>query len=281
MKFPENIILHGQWISGSHRGRRARVVGFRAGLLLTSSVGLVEESGRPEMYLCDNGETGIDLLDRLLLPPTTSQLRNGAVRESIASVRSVARFGFSESRSWDGDDYIVDGGDGAAAVVRFLDDECIGALVSVDPSRPFSPQEALGKGGEEVSRRGTELLSLPFLAAGAMAPVTAVFWSESGVVSSSEPWRSVCEFGGEILDDEMKSDNEWITNNLLFTPSEAREVTRISRERISTPMSEEIHISSEAWDLLTADGSHRRDAVTLMESLRISRMRESTVRVLD
>lgn len=226
--------ISGRWIAGPNRGSVACVQDFRAGLLVTHS-SLGELTGQPADFRCDDGKSGIEILGEILVAPTCEELHHGAIREAIASVRSVALYGFSETRAWDGaGDYIVDSGEGAVGVVRFGESDCFGAMVSLDPSRNFDVDAALQAAPTAIKQISEEVLRLPLLVGASTAPVTAVFWSERGPLTSCEDWVSVYQFGAEILGREFLSDDAWVraaTDHYELAPDLAGDISRLARTR--------------------------------------------------
>lgn len=126
--------VHGRWI-GTETSRSGMAIGFRAGLMVTVCDGTTV-LGPPQNFVSDQGLPGDQIIDSVVLPPYVADLKLGAIREAIASISDIARYGFMESRAWDGpSDYVVDNGEGDRAVVRFSNRGCFGAFVSNDPSR--------------------------------------------------------------------------------------------------------------------------------------------------
>ena len=218
-----------------------------------------------------SGQTGWDVLLEVLVPPTSDELRYGAIRESIAAVRSVALHGFSETRAWDGpDDYIVDTGEGSAGVVRFDGDSCFGALVCLDPRRDFSVQKALLGAPPSVALLARGVLGLPFLIQN-MAPITGVFWGDKGVLSSNEDWPVLYKYGGEILRRELLADETWtyeIEADLSLESGVASEIVMLARTRFERRGP--VQIREELWhELAPRDSAHFDDAAKLLSELGI------------
>lgn len=265
--------IKGTWLSGPHSGRSGQLVDFRAGLLVVAS-GADELIGSPDHFCADDGSSGQHLLRRLMQPPTTEDLRYGAIREAIVAAHSVALFGFSETRAWESSNqYIVDTGEGSAAVVRFDAAECFGAAVSIDPSRFYSAIAELKNAPAATRAMAQSVLSLPFLADGSMAPVTAIFWSEGEKITGNEPWHKIYEFGAEVLRNELLSDTSWGKVAAAYynvNSAFLSEVMRIaSNHRVCGG---QIALDVSEYDRLVPPGaSYAKEAVELLSSAGISR----------
>jgi hypothetical protein len=262
----------GTWMAGSSRGVRGMLVDYRAGCLIVSASD-GEHAGDPASFAADTGESGTELMRRILTAPTVAGLRYGAVREAIASVRAVALYGFSETRAWDDPStYIVDTGEGSAAVVRFNEHRCFGAMVSLDPSRGFSIAASLARAPEEVVAIAEQVLSLPFLSSGAMAPVTAVFWGDGGSLVSAEDWYETYAFGAEILRSESLSDERWMSDAMYtyeVPEGVALAIAELATLRVHTRGV--ITVPEELNQHLVPEGAeHERAAKGLLAALQIA-----------
>jgi hypothetical protein len=268
--------INGTWCAGSNAGVRGVVEDFRAGLLVTFS-GDRETSGAPSDFRADDGLSGLEVLLRILIPPTCRDFKYGAIRESLASVRSVALFGFAETRAWDGPtDYVVDTGEGSLAVARFVDGNCFAAMVSIDPSRPFSVEAALIDAPIAARRHAASVLGLPLLAGRHTAAVTAVFWSEGDRLASNEDWPTVFKFGAEIFRHELLPDHIWAPAAVAhyeLTSNQAHEIARLARSRLT--FHAPIPIEHRLFDVLVPPGSpYQADALSLL--LLLGFMRDDT-----
>ncbi len=222
----EQLNLRGEWIRGENKGIVGLLADFRSGQLITTVDG-AEAGGTPDDIYFPSKGSGRDVLLEILLPPSCEQLRYGMVRESIAAVYSVAQYGFSETRAWDGKkDYIVDNGEGSACVVRFENGSCFGALASSDPHRDFSAEMALHHAPQFVQKLAAGVMDLPFLKYSS-TPVTSVFWATDGQLTSVDDWPTVYEFGGEVLRGELLADMPWVREAKSFYGMEGQVPLRV------------------------------------------------------
>lgn len=264
--------IRGLWLDDRYGGASAVVTDFRAGLLVTKSL-RGEVVGQPDAFVAQDGSSGSEVVRRLLEAPSVENLRCGALREAIASVRWVARVGFSETRAWDGDDYIVTPGDGACAVVRFRGEGCVAVLVSLDPSREIRVEDILASASPAVQELAKEVLALPLLSADTMSPVTALFWGDAGRIVSGEAWPATYTYGAEILRCELLDDEAWLSLMATYenvTPRYMEAVVALAHMRYATNGCIEIEPD---WfeELVPPDGRFKQDAMGLLAELGFTR----------
>ncbi len=131
--------IHGRWIHGRNALKAGVVLDFDEGELVSScdQAPGASLSGAANEFLSDAGESGEEVLIRLLRPPRLDGLRYGALREAIIFASYVAVEGFSETRAWEGDSYVIDSGEGSCGIVRFTGDSCVAAMTNYTPHRSY------------------------------------------------------------------------------------------------------------------------------------------------
>lgn len=205
--------ISGTWLTGKNSGARATLEDIRAGRL--HGVSLPEGnyvSGAPEEFRADTGESGAELLALLLPPPTIASLHDGAIRESLAEVYSIARIGRQGTRGWESVAYYtVDDNEGCVAVAKFLPGACVAAASSDDPTRSFDTAAAFALAPPNLRAELASLCALPIFEVAGASTVTTIFWSDGGFLQGPEPWPTCYIFGGEIFQRELLDEEAWKT----------------------------------------------------------------------
>ena len=260
-----DLEIVGSWISGPSVGLQVRVCGYRAGLLVTLDANDQEISGRPNCFLSNGGEDGTTLVIRHCVSPSVEQLRYGTMREAIAAVYLVALYGFGESRAWDNaNDYIVADGCGSYAVVRFgSGSSCVGVAISNNPRREYDLERASFDAPFEMRGIISDLLRLPLLVG--HLPVTSVFWGANNIISGAEPWPTLYAFGGELLEKEMMTDDDWVAETQDELPGATIAlVTSIARRVIRGDS-----VEPSLWsNLVPTNAEYSQKALHLLEELK-------------
>ena len=159
--------------------------------------------------------------------------------------------------------YIVDNGEGDAAVIHFGETGCLGVAIS-DGLPSMSGDEV--KASTDALPRGVRdeilaLLELPFVRS--YSGPLATFWTQDGIVTGARPWHQLYADGGEILRLELCSDEEWIAevgSEYGFDIATARGIISIADRRRS-PNDVVFIRSEEERFLVPEDSSHRDEAL--------------------
>jgi hypothetical protein len=256
--------ISGTWLTGENAGARATLADVRAGLL--HGVSLPEGdyvSGDAEEFRADTGESGAELLALLLPPPTVTSLYDGAVRESLAAVHSIARIGRQDTQSWeDLEHYIVDDNGGCTAIAAFLPRGCAVAASSDDPTRTFDAAAAIARAPLHLQAELSSLCALPIFQFQGKSLVTAVFWSEGDVFAGPEPWPVCYIYGGEIFRKELLDDEAWkaeFPEEYGASRSDADAIVQLARR---SSAGRPIALSEqEIRFLVPPDSKHRAEAI--------------------
>jgi len=191
--------VDGRW-DADDRGA-VRVVDFAAGWLWTEGESGEARSGSPDAFTTVGGESGEELVARLMLPPTVRELWYGSLRESLVAASYVAATGFGETRAWEGYDYVLSDGSGSEAIIRFAGNACVAAVAYKDPWRSYDVDAAIRAMPESVREPLRELTTLPLLTSG--VGITALMFGEDGKLASNESWVTAYTFGAEMFRREM------------------------------------------------------------------------------
>lgn len=233
--------IHGRWIRGENSPSAGTVLDFQAGRLITDcdpNPGITLD-GLPDEFLSDAGDSGHELLARLLRPPRLDELRYGAFREAVAFANSVALYGFGETRAWETKTtYIADTGEGSCGIVRFFPEACVAAMINYDPHRSYNVAAHTNQVPTRLRGHLRKLCATPMLNSEHQRRISAVFWSEGGLVVGSEPWPTLYEFGGEIFRREMLDDDTWLVEARAYYEPEPRVLEtsiHIARQLLSAP----------------------------------------------
>lgn len=264
--------VFGNWLGRTNNQSHELVVDYVAGRLLTAStIDGKQTSGAPTDFLTTTGESGAELLERLLAPPTTSELRYGAIRESLACAASTARIGFQETRAWDSlSDYILVDGLGSCGVVRFLWNGCVAALTSHNPWRQFDVVSAIAGAPDKHRATLKQVSHLPLLAESVrQLGISSIFWSDGEQIEGGEPWPTLYAYGGELLAREILDDASWLTEAPEYwalEPEAASVITTIARQRCDR--SGLITVSKEDIERILPGGApHRAVGVQMLSDL--------------
>lgn len=257
-------LVSGTWVAGENTGKRAIIEGVRAGGLCAHS--LPEGAlifGNAEEFRADTGESGAELLALLLPPPTVASLYDGAIRESLAAVHSIARIGRQDTQSWeDLEHYIVDDNGGCTATAAFLPRGCVVAASSDDPTRTFDTSAAIARAPLHLQAELSSLCALPVFQFQGKSLVTAVFWAEGHVFAGPEPWPICYIYGGEIFRKEFLDDEAWkveFPEEYGASRSDADAIVQIARR---SSAGRPIALSEqEIQFLVPPDSKHRAEAL--------------------
>lgn len=259
-------------VSGTWRGRTKDgsfevVVDYSAGLLVTTATAGDVTRGPPEAFQSTTGESGLQVLQRLIRPPNADSLRLGAIRESLASVRSVAFHGFQETRAMEGStDYVIETGEGSCGVVRFSHNGCVGAMINYDPWRQLDQEGTISRMPPTLQEIAREVCALPILNAPAQLAISSLFWSEGGPLTSAESWLTSYTFGGELLRRELLDDDAWRAEAGAHHELDEAALTLVALIARRRQMSSGgLALDSAALSVLAPDGAPRRaDALQLL-----------------
>lgn len=246
------------------------VCDYVAGLLVTAGPEGKATQGPPGEFRSPKGESGIEMLERLLPRPTPAQLRYCSARESLAAAYSVALSGFLETRALEPpNDYIVSTGDGACGAVRFREDCCVAAMISYDPSRRYDLENAIEQTPQSLQDAARDLCDLPLLNSPDQLSVSSLFWSEGGPIGGAEPWPTLYEYGGELLRRELLADERWweeATESYGMRPSTARLVAVVARRWIEGD--DEVLLNRETLDeIIPIDSPRHDDALRFLREM--------------
>lgn len=265
--------IHGHWIHGRNAPRAGVVLDFDEGELVSScdQEPGASLSGAANEFLSDTGESGEEMLIRLLRPPLLDALRYGALREAITFASYVAVEGFGETRAWENDSYVVDSGEGSCGIVRFTGDSCVAAMTNYTPHRSYDVVSHVAQAPARLQEELRHLCAAPMLNSEHQRDVSAVFWAVDGVLAGAEPWPTLYQFGAEMLRREMLTDSDWRDEahwNCESMPLVLDSAIRVARRLVTTPSAALLDIEqskllpqgapniSEARDLLSAAGVH-------------------------
>jgi hypothetical protein len=256
--------IHGTWIAGENTGERATIKEVRAGWLYAHRLPEgTPVSGDAAEFRADTGETGMALLERLLSRPKVASLFNGAMRESLAAVYSIARVGRDDTHGWeDTDRYIVGDSEGCTAIAAFLPAGCVVATSNKDPSRKFDTSAALAVAPPTLRAELAALCALPVFQFQGRSAITAIFWSEGEFFEGPEPWPNCYIFGGEIFHHELLDEEAWKARFPEWhssTREEAEAIAQIARRSsrgCPTALS-----AQEIRFLVPPDSKHRDEAL--------------------
>lgn len=254
--------LTGCWLSGTYAGQTGVLRDVRAGRIYGELADGTEVSGHPCEFRADTGQSGESLLASLLPPPRADHFFAGALRESLAGIYSTAVFGRADTRAWDRKSrYIVDDGEGNAAIAAWSDDGIVAAMCDHDSTRAFE----FGFGiPDDKLRKLSELIELPFLRT---CTVTAVLWSEQERLEGPEPWFKIYQCGGEIFRSELLNEDEWMSDavrNCGLDIKTASMIVSISRRAIPLQVVELTDF--ELGMILPTTAAHRAEAREQLES---------------
>lgn len=197
--------VDGRWdVDG---GGAVRVVDYAAGWLWTEDDRGEVRSGPVGAFTTVGGESGEQLVARLIRAPAVLRLWFGSLRESLVAASYVAISGFGETRAWEGDAYVLSDGCGSEGVIRFARDSCVAAVAYKDPWRSYDVDAAIRAMPEPVQRPMREVAALPLLTSG--VGITALMFGEDGYLTSNEEWVTAYTFGAEIFRREMLTDEVW------------------------------------------------------------------------
>jgi hypothetical protein len=259
----------GVWSSGPHLSKRGTLVDFRSGLAVVMCEA-AETMGRPEAFTADSGETGDQILARILVPPSVDALHYGALRESIADAVLLAETGLSE-RGWDSYGYAVDDGAGSSALVSFRESICVGLVCATDPWRPFQLDETIAAAPSEVRAALARLRDAPMLAGNSGSRVTAMFWSSGPGITSGEPWPVVFTFGGEVLRREHLADDDWILEAGEYYELEPHQLTgsiETARRALESQTCSDSACCDGFKQLIREDAPSREEALAAFAAMR-------------
>lgn len=253
----------GSWSSG----RPLLLTDYVEGFLVAEDREGNELSGPPETFHTPTGESGVALLERLLTPPTVLDLEYRALREALASVHSVALYGFGETRAWDGNAYTASDGCGSEGVIRFALGECMGAS-SYKYAHALNQGTALKDVPAAARSSALEILTLPLLSSNGVTRASCLFWSEGGKVCSAEPWHVTYARGAELFRHELLDDPRWLAEACPH-----HELTDYSGE-IALRVARELQAAGGARSLLEAErvlipaeAPYREEAASLLTAI--------------
>lgn len=244
--------------------RSVLLLEYRAGEMLCRTRGGQFVTGPPTAFKSDDGDNGVELLSRLIIPPKVDQVHYGMFREVLANASLGARVGFVETHDFDDDGtYVTDAGGTSVGVVRILRRGAVGAFVSGDPSRELDIDAQLCAVPEESKRPLLDLLALPLLNSSHQFPVSAVVWADSGRFASAEPWYQTYAYGAEMLCFEAMLDDEWVrevqeSHELSATTADL--ILRLARRRFDT--AGPISVGLELAELLPEGSIERAEAIS-------------------
>ena len=149
--------------------------------------------------------------------PSVAQLLHGAMREAVAAAGAQARSGsWFGNAHWDpAGFYFVDNHQGECGAIWFSSESiAAGILSSGDPWRKYDYRRAIARAPSEARSALLWLVQeYPFRFGEAASPrINAVFWSDDGRLAAPEPWSSFAEYGGRVLEAELKDDATWATD---------------------------------------------------------------------
>jgi hypothetical protein len=271
-----HLKIHGSWTAGNNRPLTGTIVDFGAGRLFTDCDSHKGEllDGSPEDFRTDSGEPGDAILRRSLLPPTPESLRRGAIREAIVFAHAVAVNGFGETRAWDGARrYVVDTGEGSCGVVEFHPEGCVAAMINYDPFREYDAISVAQRAPTALRRLLLDVCRLPLLRSPHQRPITAVFWSDEGQLTGTEPWVTLYTFGGEMLRREGLEDQNWrpeARDYYELADSEVLDVAVSVAARRAASDEEVALTPTECSTLLPPSAPHRDTAMECLHNVRIS-----------
>jgi hypothetical protein len=211
--------------------------------------------GHPDEFAATSGESGDDLLNAAMPWPSWHNLFHGAVRESLATVHSVAKIGIQDTRAWERPlCYVVDNNEGDAGLMEFSVQGAVAAISCHDPHRRFDSTRAIECAPISLRNALRGLCDAPLLRSG--SGVTAVFWTEGELVQGPEPWFRIYQFGGELFRSELLPNLTWRTDGAVrydLTPELTDLVIAIAnRATIRTPV---VHVTERESGALIPSGS--------------------------
>ena len=214
----------------------------------------------------------MEMLGRILRPPSLGPLRYAAIRESLVAARATSMSGFVETRAWEGfTDYIIDTGEGSCGVVRFAQNCCVGAMINYDPWRQLDLEHSLEEMPRPLGRMARDVCALPLLNSPDQLGISSLFWSDGGPLRGSEPWPTLYEFGGELLRRELLDEELWPEEAAHYydiEPERLAVLTTIARRRVACPGILTL-THDEADAVLPAGSSFRADAMELLNGLEL------------
>ena len=264
--------IRGCWKQSAGGSVPELVSDYMAGLLVTTVRG-EDTRGPPDEFRSTDGESGTEILQRVLRPPRPDSLRYGAIRECLAAARSVSIHGFQETRAWDTlGDYIVDTGEGSCAIVRFVQDNCVAVMTNYDPWRQFELDHAILLMPLNLQQIAREVAALPLLNSPGQLRISSLFWSDGSEIEAGEPWPTAYAFGAEILRRELQDDERWQEEAGIhydIEPPGLAVIMELAKRRLASPGV--VVLTVEELVAIAPEGSlHRADALELLSDMAFS-----------
>lgn len=259
--------LSGHWVSGKHARGRCRIVDVVAGRVYAAGDDGGVVSGPASNFVSDSGASGEALLAEVLLPPPSSRLFRGAVREALATAHATARIGFGETHGWERPlDYVVDDNEGNVGIVRFLADGAVAAICHHESTRRFNSDAAVAAAHPHSRDALAQLCRLPLL--NGPHPISAVFWTEGELLRGPEAWSQTYLHGAELFRREFLNDVEWMEEGAVHhgLPADAASLVEVvaSRARADIPL---LSMTEQELRTIVPPGSEfERDALSLLQS---------------
>lgn len=202
--------IQGVWLRGPHAGMRSIVDDVQGGLVRGTCANGGRVLGLPDDFLSDTGESGEQLLSLLLPKPRAAALFRGAIRESIAALRSLATHGQQETRAWDDrNSYVVDDGEGNCGIVVFGSNGAVGAIYNHDAQCASDYNAMIATVPADQLDAMRALIELPIFRVEHAQKVTALFWTVDEYLCGPRPWHRVYACGAELMRRELMTDQRW------------------------------------------------------------------------
>ena len=256
--------VRGSWNSGA----RVLLTDYVEGFLVAEDPEGNELSGPPETFHAFTGESGVALLERILPAPTVLELEYGAIREALASVHSVALYGFGETRAWDGNTYTASDGCGNEGVIRFALGECTGAA-ACKYEVGLNQETALEHVPAKARSSAREILALPLLCSNGSTRATSLFWSEEGKVCSGAPWHVTYARGAELFRHELLDDRRWLAEACALhelTDRRGDFVLQVAKEMLVAGSAHQLALEA-ARELIPVEAPYREEASVLLTAI--------------
>jgi len=257
----------GCWISGKHAGTRAVLADVRVGMIHTRDQGGTLMAGHPREFAAESGESGDDLLVLSMPRPAWRGLFQGAVRESLAAARSVARIGTQDTHAWEEPiRYVADDNQGNVGIIEFVAEGAVAAISWRAPRRPLDYAQITTIVPPALQDALHRVCNLPLLMGDGGA--STVFWTVGNLIDGPEPWHKTYLFGAELFRRELLPNLAWETEGAIqygLTPELAHLASAISeRAAVRRPL---VELSREELAaLVPGDSKHREEALDLLFS---------------